>query len=233
MQLFFDENLDLTTSEHLIEADESKHILRVLRKKIGDTIYLTNGKGEACKAEIMAVISKRCKVKILETFQEAAPEYHLHIAMAPTKSADRFEHFLEKSTEIGVSEITPIICQNNERKKLNLARCQKIIQSAMKQSQRFYLPKFNNLTNFQSFIENDFKTNDKFIAHCEDLQKHEFKHQASTSLRVLILIGPEGDFSSDEIKIALQKDYKPVSLGHKRLRTETAGIVASAMMAFR
>jgi 16S rRNA (uracil1498-N3)-methyltransferase len=232
MQLFFDENLNLNDSTFLIESDESKHILRVLRKNVGDHILLTNGKGEACKAEISDIRSKRCEIKITEKFSEAPLPYQLHIAIAPTKSADRFEHFLEKATEIGVTEITPLLTDNSERKRLNISRSQKIIQSAMKQSQRFYLPRLNEMLDFKSFIDSDFEGYNTCIAHCEEDHKTTFQHQIKHSDKVLILIGPEGDFSPEEIQMALSKEFIPVSLGEKRLRTETAGIVASAIASF-
>jgi 16S rRNA (uracil1498-N3)-methyltransferase len=229
MQLFFDENLNFESSTFLIESDESKHILRVLRKNIGDEIYVTNGKGKACRAEITNSISKRCEIKILDKHEEPPLPYQLHIAIAPTKSSDRFEYFLEKSTEIGISEITPLLCDNSERKRLNIKRCQKIIQSAMKQSQRFHLPKLHEMQSYNSFMQSNFEGYNTCIAHCEDHKKSPFKNQIRTSNQTLILIGPEGDFSTDEIQLALSKSFHPVTLGEKRLRTETAGIVASVM----
>jgi 16S rRNA (uracil1498-N3)-methyltransferase len=216
----------------LIENGESKHILRVLRKNLGDIIYITNGKGLYCKAEIINTQSKRCEVKILKKFEEPAQDSELHIAIAPTKSSDRFEYFLEKSTEIGISKITPLLCQNSERKRLNMPRCQKIIQSAMKQSKRFYLPEMYEMQDFKTWITSNFDAHNKFIAHCEDQQKISFKTAFKSNQKNLILIGPEGDFSPEEIELALSKGFKPVSLGEKRLRTETAGIVASTIVSF-
>lgn len=230
MQLFFDGNFIPDQSTFLIEKEESKHILRVLRKNIGDILYITNGKGEACKAEVCNIISKQCEVKILEKYTEPPLPYHLHIAIAPTKSSDRFEYFLEKSTEIGINQITPLLCDNSERKRLNLSRCEKIIQSAMKQSQRYHLPQLNDILDFKSFLNLNFKGFKTCIAHCEDHQKSLFRHVACQEEKVLILIGPEGDFTPDEIQLALSKNFKAVSLGDKRLRTETAGIVASTIM---
>lgn len=230
MQLFFDSNFNTDQSKFLIEKEESNHILRVLRKNIGDILYITNGKGEASKVEISNIISKQCEVNILEKYTEPPLPYHLHIAIAPTKSSDRFEYFLEKSTEIGISQITPLLCDNSERKRLNLSRCEKIIQSAMKQSQRYHLPQLNKMQDFKSFSNLNFEDFKTCIAHCEDDQKSLFQEEISHHEKVLILIGPEGDFSPDEIQLAISKKFKAVSLGDKRLRTETAGIVASTIM---
>ncbi len=232
MQLFFDRHLAFDNATFLIEANESNHILRVLRKNKGDIIFVTNGMGDVCKAEISNIISKRCEINILETFSEPPLPYDLHIAIAPTKSADRFEYFLEKSTEIGITEISPIISENSERKRLNNSRCQKIIQSAMKQSQRCHLPKLNELRDFKTFINSNFDGYNTCIAHCEDDQKRLFQSERRKHDKILILIGPEGDFSPEEIKLALSQGFKAVSLGDKRLRTETAGIVACAITSY-
>jgi len=232
MQLFFDKDLDTNQPTFLVEKDESKHILRVLRKKIGDTIYITNGKGLACEGEIIGMPSKQCEIKILEKYEQNELPYKLHIGIGPTKSADRFEYFLEKVTEIGITEITPIICKNSERKRLNMSRCEKILQSAMKQSQRFYLPKLNELKSLDQFLSIDFSQTEKFIAHCEDREKFSFKETISESKDILLLIGPEGDFSKTEIDNILKNKFRPVSLGETRLRTETAGIVATTIVAF-
>ncbi|WP_455170423.1 RsmE family RNA methyltransferase, partial [Aegicerativicinus sediminis] len=151
--------------------------------------------------------------------------YYLHILIAPTKNIDRFEWFLEKSTEIGVSEITPIICDNSERKIIKIDRCERIIESAMKQSLKSYKPKLNDLTDFQSALEL-FKSNQVLIAHCEPQERVLLKDVVEPSKNYTILIGPEGDFSSKEIENALSKGCKPISLGDSRLRTETAGVVA-------
>ena len=152
-------------------------------------------------------------------------DYYLHIAIAPTKNNDRLEWFLEKATEIGIDEITPIICQNSERKFVKQERLEKIIQSAMKQSLKFTLPKLNEPIKFNDFIDQDFNGK-KCIAHCEDDEKTLLKTLVNTKEKITILIGPEGDFSTQEIKKALSKKFIPISLGESRLRTETAGLVA-------
>ena len=233
MSLFFDASLSSKQDYHLISEEESRHILRVLRKKIGDQINLTNGQGDLFEAEISGVKSKRCEVKINNhKFEDPLP-YRLHIAIAPTKSSDKFEFFLEKATEIGITEITPLLCDNSERKRLNLKRCEKILQSAMKQSQRLYLPKLNEMIAFQKFMDKDFTNRKKLIAHCEDAQKIYVINKFEGEHNFCSLIGPEGDFSPEEIQIALSKGFEPVSLGEKRLRTETAGLVIPQALALK
>ena len=233
MQLFYDEQISLNNQTHLIKHEESKHILRVLRKKIGDHIKITNGQGFLFETEIVGVKSKRCEVKLLENKFDKPPPYQLHIGIAPTKSADRFEFFLEKATEIGITEITPLLCDNSERKRLNLKRCDKILQSAMKQSQRLYLPKLNEMVTFQKFVDRDFSNSRNFIAHCEDENKYHIKRKLQDSKTFCALIGPEGDFSPQEIKLALQHTFQPISLGNKRLRTETAGLAVCHTIALQ
>ncbi|MBS3738684.1 16S rRNA (uracil(1498)-N(3))-methyltransferase [Mesohalobacter halotolerans] len=233
MQLFYDEHINSGTHSHKIVPDESRHILRVLRKQINDVIYLTNGCGQGFKCKISDVESKQCVVNILEVFKDKPLPYSLHIAIAPPKSSDRFEFFLEKATEIGISEITPILCQNSERKRLNMKRSQNILKSAMKQSQRLFLPKLNALSTFENFINQDFTMSKNLIAHCKVQDKSYLTNHIKTSQKLCILIGPEGDFDSTEIDMALKSNFIPVSFGQKRLRTETAGIFASQALALQ
>lgn len=224
MQLFFDATLSTEFKTHLINEDESKHILRVLRKKIGDPIKITNGMGCLFDAEIIDIKSKRCEIKCIKKTHENPLPYQLHIAIAPTKSSDRFEFFLEKATEIGITEITPLLCKNNERKRLNISRCEKILESAMKQSQRLFLPKLHEMISYDKFLKSIGKDYQKYIAHCEDKHKYHLTDKLQNTQKHCVLIGPEGDFSPDEIKMALLENFQPISLGNKRLRTETAGI---------
>ena len=156
---------------------------------------------------------------------EKQHNYYLHIAISPTKNIERFEWFLEKSTEIGIDEITPIICNRSERKTIKTERGNRILLSAMKQSLKYHLPKLNEATNFNEFIKKDLE-GAKYIAHCEDSKKNELKTISKTE-KTLILIGPEGDFSPKEIKLAVENQFKSVSLGTSRFRTETAGIIAT------
>ena len=222
MQLFYLEN---PKDEIILSAEESKHATKVLRKKEGDTLNFTDGKGGFYKAEITIADSRKCRLKVVSTEQkEKQHNYHLHIAIAPTKNMDRFEWFLEKATEIGIDEITPIICNRSERKVIKTERCNRILLSAMKQSLKYHLPKLNEAISFNDFIKQDFNGT-KYIAHCEDGEKKELKTIDKTE-KHLILIGPEGDFSQKEIDLAYKNQFKAVSLGTSRLRTETAGIVA-------
>ncbi|CAI8223321.1 MAG: Ribosomal RNA small subunit methyltransferase E [Cryomorphaceae bacterium] len=223
MQLFYLEN---PKDEIILSAEESKHATKVLRKKEGDILNFTDGKGAFYKAEIIVADSRKCRLKVVSTEQkEKQHNYHLHIAIAPTKNMDRFEWFLEKATEIGIDEITPIICTHSERKKIKTERCNRILLSAMKQSLKFHVPKLNEAMSLSDFIKQDYKGT-KYIAHCEDGEKKELKRVNKTE-KTIILIGPEGDFSPKEIELALQNQFKAVSLGTSRLRTETAGIIAA------
>ena len=223
MQLFYLEN---PKNEIILSAEESKHATKVLRKKEGDILDFTDGKGHLYKAEITVADKRKCRLQVLSSKQkEKQHNYHLHIAISPTKNMDRFEWFLEKSTEIGIDEITPIICSRSERKVIKTERCTRILLSAMKQSLKFQLPKLNEAISFKDFIKQDFN-GDKYIAHCTDGKKKKLKTINETE-KYLILIGPEGDFSKKEIDLALQNQFKAVSLSASRLRTETAGIIAA------
>lgn len=223
--------MNVNSSEFSFDKEESKHISKVLRKKEGDILFVTNGLGNLFHSEIILASEKKCTVKITKTETQQPTEFYTHIAVAPTKMNERFEWFLEKATEIGVHEITPIICDHSERKSIKTERFDKIIQSAMKQSNQFYLPKLNEPISFKDFIN---KKNDGVlcIAHCEETNKKLLKEIAKPKAKHTILIGPEGDFSNKEIEIALKNDYIPVSLGNTRLRTETAALVACHSIVF-
>ncbi|MBT5273777.1 MAG: 16S rRNA (uracil(1498)-N(3))-methyltransferase [Flavobacteriales bacterium] len=222
MQLFF---IEKPESEIVLSKEESKHATRVLRKKEGDILNFTDGKGGFYKAEITVADTKKCRLQIISSEQKPKQHnYHLHIAIAPTKNMDRYEWFLEKATEIGIDEITPIICEHSERKVIKTERCNRILLSAMKQSLKLHLPKLNETITLKDFLKQDFEGN-KYIAHCEDGEKTELRKEEKTE-KTLILIGPEGDFSPTEVELALENQFKTVSLGGSRLRTETAGIVA-------
>ena len=225
MQLFYNPNISENDTTFNFDKDESRHIVKVLRKTLGDQIHITNGNGWLFKAELTLADIKHCLVKIISKTLQPKRKYGLHLAVAPTKMNDRYEWFIEKATEIGIDEITPIICDNSERKVIKLERFEKIIQSAMKQSLQCYLPKLNAPVAFKAFINKEF-TSQKFIAHCEDTYKKALKSQINSTKDITILIGPEGDFSVKEIEMALEANYIPVNLGKNRLRTETAAIVA-------
>ena len=226
MQLFYSPDIVSTSQNFIFNKEESRHIIRVLRKKEGDLLHITNGKGYLITAEISHANEKKCLVHIISfEKQQKTWDYNLHIAIAPTKMNDRFEWFLEKATEIGIDEITPIICDNSERKVLKTERMQKVLVSAMKQSLKFNLPKLNEPVKFSEIVSLNFNGT-KFIAHCEDPdQKNTLKNLLKPNQNILVLIGPEGDFSPKEITKALQHKFIALSLGSSRLRTETAGIV--------
>jgi len=227
MQLFYNATITKETKQFTFDKTESRHIVRVLRKKMSDKLFITNGKGLLFNSEISIANDKKCLVNILSVEEKQKPwNYYLHIAIAPTKNTDRFEMFLEKATEIGIDEITPIVCKHSERKVLKTKRLEKIIESAMKQSLKFHLPKLNPLIKFSDFINQDLEDY-LFIAHCEDTNKKTFKSALKSGKKATIMIGPEGDFSSAEINKAFEQNFTPISLGESRLRTETAGIVAA------
>ncbi len=225
MQLFYNAEIKNTDKNFIFNKEESKHIVKVLRKKERDAIFITNGLGNLFKSEITLASDKRCEIAILDVQKFPLPNYHLHIAIAPTKINDRMEWFLEKATEIGIHEITPIICDNSERRVYKTERGKKIIQSAMKQSLQYYLPKLNSPITFKTFIEQT-KSCTTFIAHCEKTARKSLKNLVEPNENYIILIGPEGDFSENEINLAVKNKAKPVILGNTRLRTETAAIVA-------
>ncbi|WP_426430587.1 16S rRNA (uracil(1498)-N(3))-methyltransferase [Winogradskyella sp. HB-48] len=231
MQLFYNPNISEKDTTFNFDKDESRHIVKVLRKKTGDLLHITNGYGWLFEAELTFVDTKHCTVKILTQKLQPKRNFNLHLAVAPTKMNDRYEWFLEKATEIGIEEITPIICDNSERKVVKLERFEKIIQSAIKQSLQCYLPKLNMPISFKDFVDTSFSAN-KFIAHCEETDKKSLKSQLEANKDTVILIGPEGDFSVKEIEMALAAQYIPVTLGNTRLRTETAAIAACHSVAF-
>ena len=231
MQLFYNPDLTKDSSQIKFDKDESRHIIKVLRKNNGDVLHITNGKGLLFTSSIIENHLKHCVAEITKIESKAKPKYQLHLAVAPTKMNDRYEWFLEKATEIGVTEITPIICEHSERKRIKLERYEKIIQSALKQSLQCYLPKLNDPIDFKEFINQKFP-NQKFIAHCEDFNKQSIKQVIKANKDVVILIGPEGDFSVKEIEIATKNNFIPVTLGETRLRTETAAIVACHSVVF-
>ena len=226
MQLFYDPIIVEASKEVVFNKEESRHIVKVLRKHEGDLLNLTNGKGYFFEARLLSTNPKQCIAQIIKLEEQPSLPYKLHLAVAPTKLNDRYEWFLEKATEIGVTEITPIICDHSERKVIKPERYEKILQSAMKQSLKARLPILHEAIPFKEFIIRDFSEEKKFIAHCANKDKISLQSAITKETSFLILIGPEGDFSVDEITTALQNGYHAVSLGNSRLRTETAAIVA-------
>ena len=232
MQLFYNSEITEETKQITFDKIESKHIVRVLRKQVNDILKITNGKGFLFDVKIIIASDKKCLAEVVNSEEKPKPwNYYLHIAIAPTKINDRIEWFLEKATEIGVDEITPIICSNSERRIVKLERFEKIIQSAMKQSLKFTLPKLNEPVKLNDFLKQDFD-GQVCIAHCEEQEKNLLQSVVKPSEKTTILIGPEGDFSSEEIKKCLAKYMTPISLGESRLRTETAALVAVNTISF-
>ena len=230
MQLFYNPDISAASEYFTFDKEESKHIIKVLRMKDTDVLYVTNGLGVLFKTQISLASDTKCTVKIISSEKSEPLPYHLHLAVAPTKMNDRYEWFLEKATELGIAEITPIICDRSERKQIKTDRFDKIIQSAMKQSNQYYLPKLNEPIAFKDFIK--IKGGLKLLAHCEEGSKKTLKNILKPGQNVTILIGPEGDFSDKEIQLALENNCIAVSLGNTRLRTETAAVIACHSVVF-
>lgn len=223
MHLFY--TPDIENNIYSLNEEESSHCSRVLRLRNGDEIFLTNGKGDLFQSEITNIGSKHCTVNVIKTFPRYGKRnYNLHIAVAPTKNADRLEWFLEKATETGIDEITPLICKHSERKTVNIDRLNRVITAAMKQSLKAYHPIINKERKFEDFIAGKFPAS-KFIGYCGN-NTSKLKDLYKPGESALILIGPEGDFSEDEIIKAKENNFIPINLGKNRYRTETAALLA-------
>lgn len=216
----------IAQGEHYLDTEESRHCVRVLRKQIGDQIQLVDGKGHIYQAVITQASDKKCQFDITEKTKVPEEDYRIHLALSPTKNIDRTEWFVEKAVEIGVHQISFILCENSERKVLKPDRLERKAISAMKQSQHAYLPDIQPLIKFQDFIKQQNSQVNRFIAYLGDEPNSHLIHAAPARQPYLVLIGPEGDFNAKEVSMALDAGFKPVSLGNSRLRTETAGIVA-------
>ncbi|HSH64333.1 MAG TPA: 16S rRNA (uracil(1498)-N(3))-methyltransferase [Bacteroidia bacterium] len=230
MHLFY--TPDITLPDYVLNEDESKHCIRVLRLSVGDGIVLIDGRGGWYEAEITVDHPKKCEVLIRTEKKEFEKyPYSLHIAIAPTKHMDRLEWFAEKATEIGINQLSLLNCQHSERVVVKTERLEKVLVSAMKQSLKAYLPQLHPIVSFQKFMDStlDFK-GQKFIAHCHppvtEIEKTHLKNLYQVKENAMILIGPEGDFSIDEVKMAVKNGFKEISLGPSRLRTETAALAA-------
>lgn len=230
MQLFYGPKLNPDTPQFTFSQEESKHMVKVLRKKVDDLIFITNGNGYLFKSKILEADEKKCTVAIISVTQKEKRPYQLHLAVAPTKMNDRFEWFLEKATEIGVDRITPLLCENSERKIVKMERMEKVVQAAMKQSLQTYMPQVDQPIAFKDFIKGA-SMGQLFIAHCGDGVRKNLKLLLVPNMDTTLLIGPEGDFSPAEIDLALANGFLPVSLGENRLRTETAALFACATVA--
>ncbi|HMG84085.1 MAG TPA: 16S rRNA (uracil(1498)-N(3))-methyltransferase [Ferruginibacter sp.] len=229
LPFFYAEELTTGTTQYVLNEETSKHVAQVLRMAIGEQLQLTDGKGNLFTATIIDDNRKRCEVKIDTVQQQPTPSKQITIAISLVKNNTRFEWFLEKATEIGVSEIIPLICERTEKQSFRHDRMKNILVSAMLQSQQCWLPNLQEATKFLAFIKKS-TGQQKLIAHCEEDTKQPIDQYINQSTNQLICIGPEGDFSKEEIALALKNDFMPVALGNTRLRTETAGIVAATLL---
>lgn len=231
MQLFYAPEISLP--RYTLPEEESKHCVRVLRMTVGDELHLTDGKGNMYRCKVVSDNVKCCEVEVVETWPEyERMSYGLTMCVAPTKNIDRFEWFLEKATEIGISEVYPLECDHSERRQIKLEREEKVITAAVKQSLKAYHPVLHDLTSVRDIIAMDFE-GEKYIAHCDSSfgERPYLGNLVKKGANTLILIGPEGDFSKEEINFALQNGFKAISLGRERLRTETAAVVATTVVA--
>ncbi len=229
LPFFYKEDIQASLASVVLDEDTSKHIVQVLRMQNGEPLQLTNGRGDLFTCEITDNNRKRCSVKILQTSNLKGQSSKITIAISLIKNSSRFEWFLEKATELGVSEIVPLICERTEKTAFKAERMKSILVSAMLQSQQCWLPVLHEPTKFNALVHSSAQQQ-KFIAHCMDDAKRSLTDLNNESLSSkVILIGPEGDFTPGEIELALQNNFSGVSLGETRLRTETAGIAAAAL----
>lgn len=229
MQLFYAP--EISFPRYTLPEEESKHCVRVLRMGVGDELHITDGQGMLHRCKVVDDNAKRCVVEIVESTQAKPLPYHLVMAVAPTKNIDRYEWFLEKATEVGVGEIYPIESEHSERRQIKHERELKVITSAVKQSLKMYHPTLHELTPFKQVVAMPFE-GEKYIAHCNSTlgERPYLGKLLKKGGRMLILIGPEGDFSPEEITFAVQNGFKPISLGDQRLRTETAAVAATMIV---
>lgn len=227
MELFY--SSQISNQIALLDEQESRHCIKVLRHRQNDELNFTDGNGNIYSGKLFKADLRQCEITIQNIQKEEQRNFELHIAIAPTKAMERFEWFLEKAAELGVEEITPLLCRHSERKHLNMERCEKILISGMKQSNRSRKPKLNEMTPFNKMMNHTADV--KAIAHCSSGDKKSISEimQASS---LLLLIGPEGDFSEEEIKLATDASFIPLTLGDKRLRTETAAVHAASITYF-
>lgn len=229
MQLFFQEKIE--TPITYLDEEESRHLVKVLRKKQGDPIRLTNGNGQVFDCVILEANQKKTSLKVLTSTEVPEDSYHIHLAIAPTKSPDRMEWMVEKITEIGFHELTLLETINSERSFLKTERLHKKVISACKQSLKYRIPTLHTTRKLSDLIKSkEFEGFQKFIAYVDDAHENHLLDVAQPGGKYLILIGPEGDFDPKEISDAIQAGFQPVSLGKSRLRTETAGLAAIQML---
>ena len=231
LPFFYIETIDADASSIVLSEETSKHIVQVLRMQVGEQIQLTDGKGKKIIAAITDDNRKKCTVQIIESLTIDHSPLTISIAISLIKNSSRFEWFLEKVTEIGVTNIIPLICERTEKQNFRHDRMNTILISAMLQSQQCWLPVLHEAIRFGDLVMRQFDNSSRFIAHCEDDENKILLHQQITkSSNQLICIGPEGDFTVGEIEMAIRQNFIPVSLGNNRLRTETAGVVAAVLL---
>jgi len=230
LPFFYINEFNSSQKEIVLDEDTSRHVVQVLRMREGEKINLTDGKGSLITAEISDAHKKHCSVKIEGTRHKEQGARRISIGISLLKNTNRFEWFLEKATEVGVSEIIPLICERTEKQKFRYDRMKGICISAMLQSQQTWLPALHEPNQFDVLAIQQFSNEQKFIAHCDESNQKNNLSTFQLFNSSIILIGPEGDFTKDEIQLALQHNFIPVSLGETRLRTETAGIVASTLL---
>jgi 16S rRNA (uracil1498-N3)-methyltransferase len=226
MQLFYIPDLNENSKTAFFNSDESRHLFKVLRKKVGDEVLITNGNQLMFKGNILDISKNNCEVEISKCEKKEKLGYSLHIVISILKSNERFEWFLEKASEIGITEITPVLCERSEKKFINEKRLNKVLISAMKQSLKANLPILNPIVKLKDFYKSNL-SDQLFIAHCNESEKDFLISSVKPKENITILIGPEGDFSKNEVEEAIKIGFKPVSLGNTRFRAETAGIIAT------
>lgn len=233
LPFFYKEDLVAGMQSITLEEDTSKHIVQVLRMQQGEQLQLTDGKGNLYTATITDNHKKKTVVQITSHTYQQPPSKKITIAISLLKNTARFEWFLEKATEIGVGELIPLLCTRTEKNHFRYDRMKNILVSAMLQSQQVWLPELHELTQFDNLVLRQFDNASKWIAHCEDDHKQSLRnYQIAELSNCLILIGPTGDFTKEEIALAKQQGFQPVTLGNTRLRTETAGMVAAALLKY-
>jgi 16S rRNA (uracil1498-N3)-methyltransferase len=232
LPFFYKENISSSDKHFIFDEETSKHIVQVLRMQPGDLLQVTDGRGNLAKAEIILAHKRKCEVKINHSEFHIQPSLKISIAISLLKNASRFEWFLEKVTELGIPEIIPLICERTEKTYARYERLKSICISAMLQSKQVWLPNLHQPISFTSLTEN-LNYDQKFIAHCMEIQKENFEDLITIpGHSKIILIGPEGDFTKEEISIAIKNRCIPVSLGETRLRSETAGVVAAVILLY-
>lgn len=221
---------DITSDIIHLSEEESRHCAKVVRKKVEDQIIILDGHGGIFRCKIKSIHHKKVECYILEKRIVKKPVYSVHVVIAPTKNADRIEWFIEKSIEVGLHQVSFIDCHNSERHRLNMARIRKKAISAMKQCQNPYLPVISDILSFENYLHTIDQNTEKFICHASGGKNNYLLNTANSNASYEVLIGPEGDFTKEELILAEKKGFIPVSLGNSRLRTETAGLVTCVIL---